>query len=105
MVTYDGSIGVSTLAFIDPESSQPFLQWNDLTFNGLALHVEPTTVKVKEISLIKPALVLSIDPDGISNMKRLLAPPGQVDASPKEKKELATEETSSPPLPVQVETV
>jgi hypothetical protein len=105
MVTFDGSIGVSTLAFIDPESSQLFLQWKDLTFNGLALHVEPTTVKVKEISLIKPALVLSIDPDGISNMKRLLAPPGQVDASPKEKKELATEETSSPPLPVQVETV
>ncbi|MEX0830545.1 MAG: DUF748 domain-containing protein, partial [Nitrospirales bacterium] len=105
VVTYAGSMGVSKLAFIDPESSQSFLEWNDLTFNGLALNVEPTTVKVKEIALVKPAVVFSLDPDGTSNIDRLLAPSGQVDASPKGEKEPAPEETASPPLPVQVETV
>jgi uncharacterized protein DUF748 len=105
MVTYAGSIGVLKLAFVDPESSKPFLQWNDLSLKDLALNIEPTTVKVKEISLVKPAVVLWIDPDGSSNMKRLLAPPGQSDEQPTEDEEPATEETSSPPLPVQVDTV
>ena len=113
MVTYAGSIGVSKLAFLDPESSEPFLQWNDLVFKDLALNVEPTTVKVKEISLVKPAVVLSIEQDGTPNMKRLFAPPGQIDEQqiedtdeqPTEDEKPTTVETSSPPLPVQVETV
>jgi len=113
MVTYAGSISVSQLAFLDPESSKPFLQWDDFAFKDLALNVEPTTVKLGEIALVNPAIVFSIDPDGSSNMKRLFAPPGQIEEQSTEdtddpstdEEKLTTEEPSSPPLPVQIETV
>jgi len=105
MVTYSGSIGVSKLAFVDPESSKSFLQWDDLALRNLALTIEPTSVKLAEVALVKPSVVLTIDPDGSSNMKRLLAPPGESDEQPTEDEEPVTEETSAPPLPVQVETV
>ena len=113
MVTYVGSIRVSQLAFLDPDSSKHFLQWDDFAFKDLALNIEPTMVKLKEIALINPAIDFSIDPDGRSNMKRLFAPPRQVDEPPiedadelpTEDEEPTTDESSSPPLPVQVETV
>jgi len=105
MVTYVGSLGVSKLAFVDPESSKSFLQWDDLAVKGLSLDIEPTRVKIQEIALNKPGVVLSIASDGNSNMKRLLAPPGQADEPPAEEKTTGTEETSFPPLPVHIETV
>jgi len=105
MVTYAGSIGISKLALMEPNSSQSFLQWDVLALKGLALNVEPTSIKLQEVALIKPAVVLSIDQDGSPNVKRLLAPPGQSDEQPTEDEEPATEETSAPPLPVQVDTV
>ena len=105
MVTYAGSIGVSKLAFLDPESSKSFLQWNDLAVKGLSLTIEPTTVKIQEIALNKPGMVLSIAKDGNSNMKRLLSPPGQTDQQPTEDKEVTAEQASAPPLPVQIDTV
>jgi hypothetical protein len=105
ILTYSGSIGVSNLALVDPNSSRSFLQWDALAFKGLSLNVEPTSVKLKEVALIKPAVVLSIDQDGSSNIKRLLAPPGESDEQPTEDEGPATEETSAPPLPVQIDTV
>jgi uncharacterized protein involved in outer membrane biogenesis len=105
MLTYAGSIGVSKLALLDPNSSRSFLQWDALAFKGLSLNVEPTSIKLQEIALIKPAAVLSIDQDGSSNIKRLLAPPGESDEQTREDEERATEETSAPPLPVQIDTV
>ncbi len=112
MVTYAGSIGISQLAFVDPENSKPFLLWKEFAVNGLALNVEPTTVKIQEVALITPGVVFSIDPDGTSNMARLFAPPGQIDEAPADGEESATEdetsqaeEPSTPPLPVQIETV
>ncbi len=105
MVTYRGSIAVSTLAFLDPTGSEPFLKWENLTFNDLAVTVEPTTVRVKDIALIQPAVVLSIDRDGVLNLKRLFAPADQIDEPPVEEQEKETVEPSSPPLPVQIETV
>jgi flagellar motor protein MotB len=105
MVTYAGSIGVSKLALVDPNSSQSFLRWDALAFKGLSLNVEPTSIKLQEVALIKPAVVLSIDQDGSSNMKRLFAPPEQSDEQRTEDEERVTEETSAPPLPVQVDTV
>jgi len=105
MVTFVGSLGVSNLALVDPNSSQSFLQWDVLALKDLALTVEPTSIKFQEVALIKPAVVLSIDRDGSSNVKRLLSPPGQLDEQPTEEEGRATEETSAPPLPVQIETV
>ncbi len=112
MVTYAGSIGISKLAFLDPENSKPFLQWKDFAVNGLSLNVEPTTVKIQEIALLAPGVVFSIASDGTSNMSRLFAPAGQTDEAPLEGEESATEdeeskpeEQSTPPLPVQIETV
>jgi len=105
MVTFAGSIGLSKFALVDPESSKPFLRWHDLAFKDLALNIEPTTVKVKEIALLKPAVVVAIDSDGSSNLKRLFAPPGQADEQPIEEEEPVTEEPSSPSLPIQIETV
>ena len=107
MVTFAGSLGLSKLAFLDPEHSQSFIQWENLAFNDLALTVEPTTVKLKEVALLKPAIALSIDPDGSSNVKRLFAPPGMIDETvpESEEEESVSEEPSSPPLPVQVDTV
>ena len=105
MVTYAGSIRVSKLALVDPNSSRAFLQWDVLALKGLALNVEPTSIKLHEVALVKPAVVLSIDQDGSSNVKRLLSPPGQLDEQPSEDKEHATEEASAPLLPVQVDSV
>ncbi len=112
VVTYAGSIGVSKLAFIDPESSKPFLQWTDLAVKELSLNVEPTSVKIQEIALINPGVVFSIDPKGQSNMTRLLSPPGQTHEPATEDDEPVTndgepeaKEESTPPLPVQIDTV
>ena len=105
MVTYAGSIGVSKLAFVDPENSKPFLQWDDLAVKGLSLNIEPTRVKIQEIALTKPGVVLAIDQDGNSNMKRLLAPRGQSDDQSIEEEEPTTEEASAPLVPVQVDMV
>ena len=105
MVTYAGSINISKLAFVDPESSKPFLQWNDFAVNGLSLNVEPTTVKIQEIALIKPGVLLAIAQDGSSNMTRLLSPPGQTEELPKEEEAAVVEEEPSQPLPVQIDTV
>ena len=105
MVTFAGSIGVSNLALVDPNSSRSFLQWDALALKGLSLNVEPTSIKLQEIAFIKPAVVLAIDQDGSSNVNRLLAPPGESDGQPTKDEERATEEVSAPPLPVQIETV
>ncbi len=105
LVTYAGSVGISRLAFVDPESSKRFLQWDDLVFKDLNLNIEPTSIKLQEIVLVKPGVVLSIDQDGSSNIKRLLSPPGESNEQPKEAEEPATEKASAPPLPVQVDTV
>ncbi len=105
MVTFAGSIGVSKLALVDPNSSQSFLQWDTLSFKGLSLNVEPTSIKLEEVALIQPLVVLSIDQDGTSNVKRLLSPPGQLDELPTEVEERVNEETPEPPLPVQVDVV
>ena len=105
MVTYVGSMDVSQLALIDPNSSRPFLRWDALALKGLSLNVEPTSIQLQEVALMKPAVVLSLDQDGSSNVKRLLAPPGQSDEISTEDEESATEDTSGPPLPVQVGTV
>jgi len=78
---------------------------SEIEIKGLALTVEPTSIKLQEVVLIKPAVVLSIDQDGSSNVKRLLSPPGQFDEQPTEDEGRVTEETSAPPLPVQVDTV
>ena len=105
MVTFAGSIGLSKFALVDPKNSQSFFQWHELAVKDLALNIEPTTVKVKEVALVKPAAIVSIDPDGSSNLKRLFAPPGQIEDQTSEEEEPTTEEPSAPPLPVQVETI
>ncbi len=104
MARYAGSIDVSKLAFVDPENSKSFLQWDDLALKELALNIEPTSVKLEEVALVKPAVVLTIDADGNSNMTRLLAPQGESDEQLTEE-EPVTEEPSAPPPSVQVETV
>ena len=105
MVKYAGSLDVSQLALVDPNSSRSFLQWDALALKGLSLNVEPTSIQLQEVALMKPAVALSIDQDGSPNVKRLLTPSGQSEEQPSEDEEPATEETSSPPLPVQVDTV
>ena len=105
LVTFVGSMGVSKLVFVDPNNSKSFLQWDDLALKDLAMNIEPISVKLKEVALTKPGVVLTIDPDGQSNVARLFGPPGGAKEQPTEDEELASEETSEPPLPVQIETV
>ncbi len=106
MVTYTGSLHIPKLVFVDSKSSKPFLRWDNLAFKNLDLNIEPTTVKVQEIFLAKPAMVLLVDQDGGLNLTRLFAPPGSTEDLPKDEQVNGTNTTtSSPPLPVQIETV
>ncbi|GJL58939.1 MAG: ATPase [Nitrospirales bacterium] len=78
MVTFQGGMGVSKLALNDPMQTDPFLTWEALELKELNLHIEPTSVNLREIELTNPTLALLIEANGGMNLKRLFSPPGSL---------------------------
>ncbi|MDT3778590.1 DUF748 domain-containing protein [Nitrospira sp. MA-1] len=107
MVTFEGGMGVSKLALDDPMQTKPFLTWEALELKELNLQIEPTSVKLQEIELTNPELVLLIDEDGGINLKRLFSPPGPVsqEETTADDKPPKAETTGEPPTPVKIEAV
>ncbi len=107
LVTFNGGLDIAQLALVDPAQAKPFVQWEALKLKDFSLAVEPTSVKLKEVALVKPALVMSVDPDGGLNFFRLFSPAGQEepDTDKSTKAETAPEESEGPPTPVKIQTV
>ncbi len=107
MVTFDGGLDIAQLALVDPAQAKPFVKWDALNLKDLSLAVEPTSVTLKEVALVKPALVMSVDPDGGLNFSRLFSPAGQEDTETEasEDSNRESEESTGSPTPVKIQTV
>ena len=104
MLTFQGEMGISQVGLEDPTQGSPFLKWDQLALKNMDLQVEPTAVNLEEVRFVNPAVVVSIDPDGGMNMKRLFAPPGS-DSEPDGSSNKPSQEGESgqaPPTPVKI---
>ncbi len=107
LVTFDGGLAIEQLALVDPAQAKPFVQWDALKLKDLNLAVEPTSVTLQEVALVKPALVMAMDPDGGLNFSRLFSPVGQeeTDIDDSTYSDTASEQSDVPPTPVKIKTV
>ncbi|MGQ0810932.1 MAG: DUF748 domain-containing protein [Nitrospiraceae bacterium] len=77
-IRFDGTAGITRFKTKDRSLNQDLVKWDALTVKGLALDVEPTKVKIGEVTLQKPLVRAVVGPDGAMNLAKLMvAPSGQ----------------------------
>lgn len=69
---YEGSASVTGLALVDGEYREDVFTWDALSFDGLLLEVEPTSIAIAEILYTRPAQHVSVRPDGTVNLLSIL---------------------------------
>lgn len=82
---FDGGFSVAQLSIIEEESQQPFLRWDQLLGEGLALSLAPNKLQVSALTLSKPQTKFIIYPDRSLNISKLMrasapASPANVDS-------------------------
>lgn len=72
---FDGGFSVDQLSIIEEDSQQPFLRWDKLQGEGLALSLAPNTLQVSTLTLSKPQTKFIIYPDRSLNISKLMRTP------------------------------
>lgn len=72
---FDGGFSVDQLSIIEEDSQQPFLRWEKLQGEGLALSLAPNTLQVSTLTLSKPQTKFIIYPDRSLNISKLMRTP------------------------------
>lgn len=82
LVRFQGDLAVNHLAIADRNSFDEVVAWKALKVNQVALDVEPTAVKIAEITWQEPAVQIVVDADGQLNLSRLAKSPAPDDQPP-----------------------
>lgn len=107
LLRYVGRIGLNNLHVADAVSQKELLGWTALGVNKVVLEVEPTKVKIGEITWGDPAMQFVIAKDGTTNLSHAMRRPEQGTVQPSEPKppaEPASKKTSAP-TPIEIDLV
>jgi hypothetical protein len=96
-MTYSGDALLANFSSIDKLTSDDFLKWKSLAFNGIQIGTVPLSIDVKGISLTDFYVRLAINADGTLNLQDIL--------EKGESKEVKKETTPPPPPPKEGTTV
>ena len=117
MLSYEGQVALNELSLAIRDQTEELLSWDSLAVTEIALQVEPTTVTVGEIALMKPYANVAIGADGAINLAQAFSPAQDAESmeaedqeeEPKEEsKEEPQEESKAeagPAVPVKINTV
>ena len=113
MLSYRGRFALSNLALASRDQSEQFLTWESLAVTEVALEVEPTTVTIGEIALVKPSATVAIAADGAINVMQALSPPQDSgveesedeEENPKKEQKENAEQENSQVVPVKINSV
>ncbi|WP_029148427.1 DUF748 domain-containing protein [Methylophilus sp. 5] len=72
---FDGGFSVNQLSIIEEASRQPFLRWEKLQGDGLALSLAPNKLQLSTLTLSKPQTKFIIYPDRSLNLTKVMRPP------------------------------
>lgn len=82
---FDGGFSVNQLSIIEEDSQQPFLRWEKLQGDGLALSLAPNKLQISTLTFSKPQTKFIIYPDRSLNMTKLMRSPVPASNSPTDK--------------------
>lgn len=69
---FDGGFSVNQLSVIEEDSQQPFLRWEKLQGEGLALSLAPNKLQISTLTLSQPQTKFIIYPDRSLNLTKLM---------------------------------
>ncbi|SDK19807.1 protein of unknown function [Methylophilus rhizosphaerae] len=70
--TFDGGFSVSRLSLVEESSQEPFMRWEKLQGDGLALSLAPNRLQLNTLTLTKPQTKFIIHPDRSLNITKVL---------------------------------
>src|SRR5574340_325029 len=107
LLRYVGRIGLNNLHVADAVSQKELLGWTALGVNKVVLEVEPTRVKIGEITWRDPAMQFVIVKDGTTNLSHAMRRPEQGAVQPSEPKPSAepTSKKTSSTTPIEIDVV
>jgi hypothetical protein len=93
--TFDGGFSVSHWTLLEEASQQPFLRWEKLQGDGLALSLAPNRLQISALTLNKPQTKFIIYPDRSLNISKVMRNPA---SAPKQEmtKQTGTEPSAPP---------
>lgn len=91
---FDGGFSVNQLSIIEEDTQQPFLRWEKLQGDGLALSLAPNKLQISALTLSKPQTKFIIYPDRSLNITKLMRSPAPATNSPADKNTTATPPTA-----------
>lgn len=107
LLRFNGDLAVKQLAMAERNSFDEVIAWRALNLNQIALDVEPTAVKIAEISWQEPTAQLVVGSDGQLNLSRIAKPsaPEKQPASPTESERDHSQAKAGEPIPVTIDQV
>jgi len=87
---FDGGFSINQLSIIEEDSQQPFLSWEKLQGDGLALSLTPNKLQISTLTLSKPQTKFIIYPDRSLNITKLMRSPAPATSLPADKNTTAT---------------
>lgn len=107
LLRYVGRIGLNDLHVADAVSHKELLGWTALGVNKVVLEVEPTKVKIGDITWRDPAMQFVIARDGTTNLSHAMRRPEQGAVQPSEPKRPAepTSKKTSLTTPIEIDVV
>lgn len=91
---FDGGFSVNQLSILEEASQQPFLRWEKLQGDGLALSLAPNKLQLSTLTLSKPQSKFIIYPDRSLNITKVIRT-----ATPDQAAATTSTTTKAPPAP------
>ncbi|HSI46192.1 MAG TPA: DUF748 domain-containing protein [Methylophilus sp.] len=79
--TFDGGFSVNHWSLLEESSQQPFMRWERLQGDGLALSLAPNRLQINTLTLDKPQTKFIIYPDRSLNISKVMRNPAPANQS------------------------
>lgn len=107
VMVYRGTLGIYELALVDRELNQDLYTWDSLTFDGVSLAFDPTSLTIAKIVQTKPAQHVSISPDGTVNILSLMQGFKKVstEGSSSKNSKAESNDPGNHPIPIRIDSI
>jgi hypothetical protein len=107
LLQFQGNLAVNRIAIAHRADFDNVATWRALNVNRIALDVEPTSVKIADVTWLEPWVRLVVDADGQLNLVRLAKSPpvGDEAARPKQPEGDPSHAKAGGPVPVTIDQV
>ena len=99
-MTFQGNVGVKSLALTHRDSGEPVASWKQLQLKQIDLAVDPTTVVVDEVGLEQPTVYVTIGSDGTTNLAAVGPPATQSQADSEQHPGPKTDKKAAPAIAI-----